>query len=160
MRSALIGIAILGASAMTSESQSKHENPLIGVWSLDHYEDTTEGGAPIRAMGDKPVGLFVFTADGYVSISFMRDPSDARPEVDSPNPGACNPSWYCSYFGTYTYDPATSSWTTRVLGGNIPTYIGTEQRRSFSLVGDTITISGTYDAGGKTYRTERKLTKR
>lgn len=94
----------MGLTACASTPGATASNPLIGSWELIQYVDTPEGGAPVHAFGDPPVGLFVFTADGRVSISFMRNPP--RPEDASidKDPDACIPMWYCSYFGTYTPD--------------------------------------------------------
>jgi len=99
----------------------------------------------------------VFTPDGHVSISLMQNPRSTGPESIDPDPDACVPGWYCSYFGTYTYDRSGPSWTTHVVGGNIPNYLGTDQRRSFKIDGDLLTISETYTSAGKTYHGKRVL---
>ncbi len=65
------------------------------------------------------------------------DPDYALPD---PGPEACALNLYCSYFGTYTYDPSGPSWTVRVEGGNIPSYLGTDQTRHFTIDGDRLTI--------------------
>lgn len=77
----------------------------------------------------------MFTADGRVSISFMRNPPNPNDVSIDKDPDACFPAWYCSYFGTYKPDTTGSGWTTRVMGGNIPSYIGTDQHRVYSLRG-------------------------
>lgn len=116
-----------------------------------------DGGAPVYAFGNPPIGLFVFTADGHVSISLMRNPPTVGTATSDPDPDVCIPAWYCSYFGTYQYDPRGPSWTTLVVGGNIPNYLGTAQRRSFKINGDLLTISETYSAAGRTFHAKRVL---
>lgn len=132
-------------------------NPLLGTWKLEQYVDVPEGGVPVHAFGNPPVGLFVFTADGHASISLMRNPPAIDVPSDDPDPDACIPAWYCSYFGTYRYDRSGPSWTVHVTGGNIPNYLGTDQRRSFRIEGDVLTISETYSADGKTIHAKRVL---
>jgi hypothetical protein len=44
-----------------------------------------------------------------------------------------------------------------VRGGNIPAYLGADQRRRFSIRGDRLIVSESYDEGGKTVRAERVL---
>ena len=154
------GYLLVGAcatSATTAQEGPAEPNPLVGSWRLERYVDTPEGAAPFFAFGENPVGLFVFTADGYASFHLMRNPSAAEPAGSDPDPNACVPIWYCSYFGTYTYDAAGESWITHVLGGNVPSYIGTDQPRSFRIDGDRLIISYGYEADGRTVRGERVL---
>ena len=143
---------------ITSTAHAKPlRDPLIGTWELKQYFDAPEGGPPVYAFGNPPLGLFVFTDDGHVSINIMRNPPAVGTESKDPDPDACIPAWYCSYFGTYKYDPSGRSWTTHVTGGNIPSYLGTNQRRTFKINGDVLTISETYAADGKTFHAKRVL---
>jgi hypothetical protein len=142
---------------LAADAAAPAKNPLIGSWQLEQYVDSAEDGPPVYAFGEAPVGLFVFTADGHVSISIMRNPPAVGKGSSDPDPDACIPAWYCSYFGTYRYDRAGPSWTTHVMGGNIPNYLGTDQRRTFKIIGDLLTIAETYSADGKTFHAKRVL---
>ena len=144
-------------TACGSKPTTAPANPLVGTWELIRYVDTSGDGPPVYAFGNHPVGLFVFTADGHFSVSLMRNPPAIHEATTDPDPDACIPSWYCSYFGTYTYEAGGLSWTTHVLGGNIPSYLGTDQRRTFALRGNALTISETYSANGQTFRGQRVL---
>ena len=146
--------ALLPGCASEGRSSS---NPLVGTWELKRYADTPEGGEPVYAFGNPPVGLFVFTREGHFTVSLMRNPPAIKEASQDPDPDACIPSWYCSYFGTYTYDPAAPSWTVHVTGGNIPNYLGTDQRRAFRLSGNILTIFETYTADGRRFHGERVL---
>ncbi len=146
----------LGTSALAAPA-SADPSTLIGTWRLISYIDTPEGGAPIRAFGERPIGLFVFTADGHVTINVMRNPPDMATPKDDIDPDACVPAWYCAYFGTYRIDSGQSQLVTRVLGGNIPTFLGTEQTRQFVITGDRLTFSAIYDANGRRVHSERIL---
>ena len=158
-RSVLLAAVLLGGCAATQGDLAARPNPLIGTWQLERYVDVPDGGEPVYAFGDPPVGLFVFTADGHVSISLMRNPPAVATVSNDPDPDACVPAWYCSYFGTYSYDPSGPSWTTHVVGGNIPNYLGTDQRRSFRVERDKLIISESYTADGKTFHASRVLRK-
>jgi hypothetical protein len=153
----ILSLLLAGCSAA---APAPNENPLVGAWDLQEYSDTPEGGAPIHAFGNPPVGLFVFTDDGHVSISFMRNPPGEDQAFVDPDPDTCIPVWYCSYFGTYEYDPAGQSWTAHVMGGNIPSYVGTDQTRDFVIKGDTMTIADTYEVNGVRYQAKRVLRRR
>lgn len=131
--------------------------PLVGTWRLVSYTDTVAGEAPIRAYGVDPIGLFIFTADGHVSISIMRNPPDMTAPTTDPDRQACTPGWFCAYFGTYDVDYEAGTWVTHVRGGNIPAYLGTDQRRHFSIRGDRLIISESGEVGGKSVQRERVL---
>jgi len=153
-----IAIVLLGFGLLTTAAAAdRGRNSLVGTWRLVRYVDTPEGGVPIQAYGAAPIGLFIFTADGHVSISIMRNPPDVGAPTTDPDPEACIPGWYCAYFGTYVVDRDKGVWVTHVLGGNIPAYFGTDQKRSFMIHGDRLVISETYLQDGKPVHGEREL---
>ena len=158
-RLVLLAPVFLTACAAAHADLAARPNPLVGTWQLERYVDVPNRGEAVYAFGNPPVGLFVFTPDGYVSISLMRNPPAVGAQSSDPDPDACIPAWYCSYFGTYSYDSSGPSWTTHVIGGNIPNYLGTDQRRSFRIEGDLLTISESYTADGKKFQARRVLRK-
>ena len=151
-----IGLSIVGFLTC-AVGADRERNPLVGTWHLVRYVDTPEGGAPIQAYGTEPIGLFIFTSDGHVSISIMRNPPDITAATTDPDPEACIPGWDCAYFGTYTVNYERGIWVTHVLGGNIPAYLGTDQPRTFTINGNTLTVSETHMEGDKQVRAERVL---
>jgi hypothetical protein len=153
------GAVVISATCLvlTASGKDRAAPSLVGSWRLVRYADTPDGGEPIQAFGKEPIGLFIFTADGHVSISFMRNPPDFKSPTTDQDPDTCIPAWYCAYFGTYTVSYEKGVWITHVMGGNIPTYLGTDQPRTFKLEGDTLTISEAYTADGKVFRAERVL---
>jgi hypothetical protein len=154
----ILGLAALLAAP--ASAQPKADNPLVGTWVIDRFVNAPEGGEPDYPFGKQPVGTFIFTADGHFSFNVMRG---ARREEDTAIAADANaewvPSWYLSYFGTYRYNPSDPSWTGRVLGGNIASYIGTEQTRRFKIEGNVMTISAAYEDNGRKIRAERVLRK-
>lgn len=154
---ALLLSLFLSGCVTTPERDVQRSNPLVGTWELVRYVDRPDNGPPIYAYGDPPIGMYIFTAGGHVSISLMPNPPNlAAPSTDL-DPNACVPNWYCSHFGTYTYDPAGPAWIEHVTGGNIPGYLGTDQRRTFTLNGDVLTVSKQYTANGSIVHAERVL---
>lgn len=154
----LFACSAWGQSAATAPAvASKSTMPLVGVWRLLRYVDTPDGAEPVHAFGEKPVGQFLFTKEGQFSINIMRNPpAPATASVDI-DPDACIPVWYCSYFGTYELAKNGRQWLAHVDGGNIPSYIGTSQTRSFEISGNRMIISETYEEGGRTVRAQRVL---
>jgi len=151
-------IAVLTAGLIGCETSAAPESQLVGAWQLVKYVDTPDGGKPVEAFGPNPKGMFVFTADGRASVHIMRNPPKLDGKVSDPDPDACVPDWYCSYFGSYSVDWSKPSWTIRVEGGNIPSFIGSDQTRLFTLDGDRLVLADSYeDEKGKRVRTERVL---
>lgn len=144
------------ALAVASCATAPAPPSLVGAWRLERYVDTPAAGPPVMAFGERPIGYFIFTEDGHASISFMRNPP--TPSAADPDPDACQPDWYCSYFGTYDVDWSGPAWTVHVEGGNIPSFIGTDQTRAFTLSVNRLVIAGSdEDADGANVRTERVL---
>jgi len=137
--------------------EKSNRNALVGTWRLIRYADTPKGSEPVHVFGESPIGQFIFTEDGHMSVHIMHNPPNPKDAVVDPDPEACIPSWYCGYFGTYTVDAKEHYWVTRVLGGNIPAYIGTDQKRTFKIIGDQLVISETYISGHTTVAAERVL---
>jgi Lipocalin-like domain len=87
----VLGLSIIGF--MTCAVGADHNrNPLVGTWHLVRYIDTPEGSVPIQAYGTEPIGLFIFTSDGHVSISIMRNPPDITAATADPDPEGLH-SW-------------------------------------------------------------------
>src|SRR5580693_7626679 len=90
----VIGLSMLGFLTC-AVGADRDRNPLVGTWHLVRYIDTPQGSAPIQAFGSDPIGVFIFTSDGHVSISIMRNPPDITAATTDPDPQACIPGWYC-----------------------------------------------------------------
>ena len=128
---------------------------IVGTWRLVTFEDV-ENGKVIRRFGDKPNGLFVYTADGHVIIHIANPanpiciaPSkksgpDKKDDLTLPE---CSPEQVrtlldgtVAYWGTYRVDAATGEVVHSVEADLSNGYIGTDQRRPFRLTGDQLVI--------------------
>lgn len=151
----IIAVCVVAAlsAAEPALAAGDPRSPLVGTWRLVSHVDTPEGVAPVRAFGEPPIGQMIFTADGHASIAFMRNPPDPG---GAPVPGsACVPTWFCAYFGTYRVDAGRGQWVIHVLGGNVPAYLGTDQTRTFTIEGNRLVISGSYEEDGRRVNVER-----
>ncbi|TCP31019.1 lipocalin-like domain-containing protein [Sphingomonas sp. BK235] len=147
-------LAALGAGAAAPEASAP--NPLVGTWILDRLTDTPDGGPVLMPFGSRPVGQFVFTANGHFAFGMMRRP--AVDDVATAGPYRdIVPNWYLSYFGRYRYDPGGPRWIAEVQGGNVPAYVGTVQRRDFAIRGSTLRVWARYTVAGRTFTAVRTL---
>lgn len=127
----------------------------MGTWRLVTFEDV-EDGKVIRRFGEKPVGLFVYTADGHVIIQIANpaNPACIAPSKKS-GPGkkddlalpVCNRAQMqvlldgtVAYWGTYTVNAAAGEVVHKVLSDLSNGYAGTDQPRPFRLNGKRLTI--------------------
>jgi hypothetical protein len=123
---------------------------LIGTWRLVEFWDRASATSPfVFRYGQRPTGYFTYDATGHVSIQIMRGPEPFH--VDS----ARGEQWfeaatlaelrrategYRAYFGTYAIEASRGIVVHRVEGDSRGLYTGTEQRRQYRLVDDTLFI--------------------
>ncbi len=158
----LLVLAILLLAPATSWGQPPEGGSLaaqlVGTWRLVQFEDVENaagardaGGETVHRYGEKPLGLFIYTADGYVAIQIanLANPKcvfkvDERDHLDVP---VCTPEQrealvrgYIAYWGTYTVDTAAGVVVHHVKSDLGIGYTGTDQRRPFRLEGDRLVL--------------------
>jgi hypothetical protein len=151
----LLLLCALFAVVVASAGNSPAPAGLVGTWRLVSFEDV-ENGKTIRQFGEKPLGLFVYTADGHVAIQIANPANPAcvargkrsgpGGKVDPAVP-TCSPEQmqalldgYVAYWGTYTVDAAAGVVIHHVMSDISNGYAGTDQRRPFRLEGDRLVI--------------------
>jgi hypothetical protein len=152
---AVLSVYALFAVQFASAADLSVPAGLVGTWRLVSFEDV-ENGQTIRRFGEKPLGIFIYTADGHVAIQIA---NPANPVCVAPGkksgPGrkddvaapACTPEQmqalldgYVAYWGTYTIDAAAGVVIHHVQSDISGGYAGTDQRRPFRLEGDRLVI--------------------
>ena len=134
------------ANAPSSTKQS-----LIGAWRVLQFCNVDSAGVETYTLGQSPVGIFVYTPSGQLSLHAMRTPAAPPFAKGDDNPTDAERrvllDGYFGYFGTYTIT-SDSTVIHHVLGGTIPSYIGTEQYRHYRIrsgganAPDTLSIGG------------------
>lgn len=147
-------------SSQTTQSRASRvrtgtPQELVGTWRLISFEDV-EDGKVIHRFGDKPIGLFVYTADGHVIIHIANPANPAclapgkksgagkKDDIALP---ACTPEQAqalldgtVAYWGTYSVEIKAGVVTHHVLSDLANGYAGTAQPRPFRLDGDRLVI--------------------
>jgi hypothetical protein len=145
----LLALAVPGVGAPQPASA------IVGTWRVVHF-DNIENGKVYHRFGEKPLGLFVYTADGHVAIqaSNPANPICVAPATkydqgrrDETNTPACTSKQMqalidgtIAYWGTYSVDQAEGVVIHYVKSDLANGYTGTEQRRPFKLEGDRLEI--------------------
>ncbi|HEV7234444.1 MAG TPA: lipocalin-like domain-containing protein [Sphingorhabdus sp.] len=153
MRTLALALAATFATAFPVNAGVPED--LVGTWRLVSFEDV-EDGKVVRPFGEKPDGLFVYTADGHVMIQIGHPANprcyapgkiSGRGKADDRAASACSPAQMrelldnsVAYWGTYTVDIAAGVVTHRVTSDLSNGYGGTDQPRPFTLSGDRLVI--------------------
>lgn len=141
MLRALLTASLALCVASETVSAQKAAPRLVGAWRVVEFCDIIAPGDTTYPVGTRPIGLFVYDPSGSLTIQAMRTPRRAAFAADSvPLSGmAALRESYFGYFGTYTIT-SDSTVVHHVIGGTIPDYVGTDQRRDYRIRGDTLSI--------------------
>ena len=157
VRALICGIALLAAGIAQAAGTSAHD--LIGTWRLLRVEVEDSGGAkPDPFYNSVASGLLIYDASGWVSVQIAGTP---RPKVDAPaaRPAAAPDAarlkatlvdTYYAYFGTWEFDPVTSTVTHQVKTSLYPGEEGARYTQQVQVVGQRMIFSRTREtAAGK-----------
>ena len=119
---------------------------LIGAWELvDVVEEPMDGSAPRRPLGEKPVGLILYTPDGYMSAQIMQSDRAAVASGDwsdlTPEEYQQEAKTYFAYSGPFHVDEARGALTHSMVVSLFPGWVGQTQPRAVEIVGDSLHLS-------------------
>jgi len=132
----LMGVAAL--AAMAAEPRHTTRNDLVGAWHLVRIDVQGPTGSEVDPFyGSSSEGLLIYDRDGWFSVQIMSAP---RPALEVPGARPAAPGGpeaaakegalasYYAYYGTWTFDAATSTVTHRATGALYPS----ESRASYT----------------------------
>lgn len=126
---------------LASRASAGQELGLVGVWRLSSFCSVGTAGRQFEPFGHEPAGYYIYTPSGHVSIQILRMPpgASAPPELLTDTAFTADElrmfrEGYLGYYGTYTIT-SDSTVTHHITGGNLPSFIGTEQQRVFRISG-------------------------
>lgn len=147
-RRQLIG-SLAAASALQAAPSARQR--FIGVWRLIRCESRYKDGRIEYPYGEKPVGRITYDKAGRMSAQLMRPgrhasvPSgvglvagnattdEIREAVDG----------FASYFGTFDVDESTKTVIHHVQGCLVPTWVGTDLKRTYQFTANRLTLTAT-----------------
>lgn len=146
---AMFVFAVLVCAAATASAESSKD--ILGAWTL-HSLVVDHGGVKTEPYGANPRGVITFGPDSRFSLIISR--SDLPP-LASNNRLLGTVEEYraivqgsIAYFGTYTIDESARTFTVHVEGGTFPNWVGTDQKRIFSVSGDELKYTNTNRSAG------------
>ncbi len=138
------GLVTLWLLLEASSAWSDDARDLIGSWRLVSYDRLDADGLVTPVYGPSPRGRLSYDAGGRMSVHLV-DPrrkafaaADYRAGTDDEVRAAFQ--GYFGYFGSYSVESRERVVTHRVDGASYPNYVGSEQRRHYTLAGQRLTL--------------------
>ena len=119
---------------------------LLGTWELASWSLVyADGRPPEYPLGEDARGLIMYTPDGHVSATLMRNAGPAA-VPGSPSEAAAAYAQCFAYAGRYTVRDNTAYHAIEIATN--PALIGVTSTRHIELAGDILTLSGPDFAAG------------
>jgi hypothetical protein len=135
---------------------TKLRDQLIGAWKLVSYEERPVDGSPsFYPMSDKPMGIIMYTPDGYMSAQLSKP--DRKPFASgdwfkgTADDYEQEASTYIAYTGPFHVDEEKRTLTHSMFISLFPNWIGQTQPRVVKIEGNSLFLStaSPITSGGK-----------
>ena len=134
------------------EAWSQAAKDIVGTWSLVSVTVDRDGNKT-EPFGPNPLGVLVFDRSGHFSLVVTRA---GLPKLVSNNrmTGSAEENkaivrGSTAYFGTYSVSEADRMFTVHVEGATFPNWVGTDQKRIFTINGDQLRYTNSSRSGGE-----------
>jgi Lipocalin-like domain len=119
---------------------------LVGAWALMSFvERDIETGVENHPFGEHPLGLILYTPDGYVSAQLQRPERPPFADGDllhaTPKEYAAAGSSYIAYSGRFFIDEAKRSLSHEMAVSFFPNWLGQRQVRLVEVNGERLRLS-------------------
>jgi hypothetical protein len=145
---------VVPSDVLAQQKAAEVKKNIVGVWKLVSDVNTGPDGVVRKgaAFGPTPKGTFIFTRSGnYASVNTRPDipkfaGGNRMKGTAEENQAVVQGT--IAHFGTYSVSPDGKALLLKVQGGTWPGWVGTEQRRDLTLVGDDLKYSVVASIGG------------
>jgi hypothetical protein len=144
-----------GATIQSPDRGPGTSDRLAGTWKLVSVERRGPTGDRLPppaspAFGsDNPTGFVIYDRAGYMAVTIMQSGRQKyAAEQPSPEEARTALASYAAYYGTFTVNDADHVVTHHLQGSLSPGLLGTDQRRSFELSGNRLTLKPPVGANG------------
>jgi hypothetical protein len=138
-----------------ASSSAPSAEALVGTWRYVSAIDTKADGTPVSVLPAVAYeGLLIYTDHHYVSVTLMpkgRDWSNAA-VTDAQLRAAVLAPATTAYAGTYQFDKEARTVTHHIETSLDPSDEGRDLVRSYTLVGNTLKLSGQWQEHGEMLR--------
>ena len=132
----------IGFSLPASNGLAQGSKELVGAWTLVSITVNQGGQKKNEPFGPAPKGSLIFERNGQFSITVTRSDlpkfgSSSR-VAGTPEENAAIVQGSIAYFGTYSVGVEDHLVTVHVEGSTFPNWVGTDQKRLFTIIGDEL----------------------
>jgi hypothetical protein len=147
---AFIAMLLSGISAFGGAAFAQSAKDLIGTWTLVSVT-LEEGGNKTEPFGPSPKGMSIF--DGTRQSTVIVRAEMPKFASNNRNSGTADENKAAvqgslAFFGSYTFDEASKSVTTKIDGSSFPNWMGVEQKRTIAIANDTLTVTNPVPSAG------------
>ena len=129
-------IALIWFIFLAQASFADDGSKVVGIWKLVAYDAESQStGAKEPVMGQNPTGYAIFTPEGRVMFCLT---GEGRKVPKTTQDRAELLNTLIAYTGIYRVEGDT--WITKVDVAWNPEWVGTEQKRSFTVEGDRLQV--------------------
>jgi hypothetical protein len=125
---------------------AKLRDQLIGAWKLVSYvEKPVDGSAPFHPLGERPLGIIMYTPDGYMSAQLTKPDRPPFASGDwfkgTDEDYKQEASTYIAYSGPFHVDEEKKTLTHSMFVSLFPNWTGQTQPRVVKIEGDMLHLS-------------------
>jgi len=147
-----IVLLAIGFSLPASDGLAQGSNELVGAWTLVSITVNQGEQKKIEPFGPAPKGSLIFERNGRFSITVTRSDlpkfgSSSR-VAGTPEENAAIVQGTIAYFGTYSISVEDRLVTVHVEGSTFPNWVGTDQKRLFTIIGDELRYTNVNRSSG------------
>ena len=139
------------AAAAIGTACAEPAKDLVGTWLIQSVT-FEQGDKKTEPYGANPRGTQMFDSNGRFAVVLARADlpkvaSNSR-ETATAEESQKIAHGSIGYFGSYTVNNADSSMTLQIEGATFPNWVGTTQKRLFTISGDTMTLTNPTTSAG------------
>lgn len=131
---------------VTTVSRAADQTAIHGVWKLVSFDQNEADGNVSHPYGEAPVGRLTFDTAGRMSVFVMKPGRVASVNSTGAIPTASAEDLrqiadgFMAYYGSFQVDEEMKVITVKVEACTIPAWTDSEQKRSYELADDTLTL--------------------
>jgi len=151
-RTALTAISAALLLAFAAPVAAQSAKSLVGTWQIVSTENVDPSGKTTQQMGANPQGQLIFTPNGRYSLTLARSdlPKFAANSRDK-GTAAENQAVVAgsiAHSGRYSVDEKEKSFTYHPETSTYPNWLGTSQKRVFTVSGDELRYTNPVGSAG------------
>jgi Lipocalin-like domain len=148
-----IVLLVIGFILLANNGQTQEFKELVGAWTLVSITVNQGGQKKIEPFGPAPKGSLIFESNSRFSIAVTRSDlpklgSNSRVSGTAEE-NAAIVQGTIAYFGTYSVSAEDHLVTIHVEGSTFPNWVGTDQKRLFTIIGDELRYTDSNRSSGE-----------